>query len=79
MWSVGRRVCVRCAVVCRASCRECASRSVPACLFSSHNASFPSAHSLALHRYQQEERDRFGDAFGEARAHRRPEMLRRLD
>ena len=32
-------------------------------------------------RYQQEgqEGDRFGDAFGDARAHRRPEMLRRLD
>ncbi|KAI7842421.1 hypothetical protein COHA_004060 [Chlorella ohadii] len=30
-------------------------------------------------RYQQEERDRFGEAFGDARAHRRPEVLRRMD
>ncbi|KAL4422316.1 hypothetical protein ABPG75_008513 [Micractinium tetrahymenae] len=30
-------------------------------------------------RYQMEERDRFGDAFGDAHAHKRPEMLRRLD
>ncbi len=30
-------------------------------------------------RYQQEERDRFGEAFGDARSHRRPEVLRRMD
>ena len=38
------------------------------------------AHGRGVKRlYQQEQADRFGDAFGDARAQRRPEMLRRLD